>query len=104
MSVETVLKTIGNDVKSFYAKLAADLRWAKQAWLLVTSAETRNVLLTLGADAIKLVKDATVAIEAKGISLTLDEAVLADIQKLIADAKAGDAVLVADLKALGISL
>jgi hypothetical protein len=34
----------------------------------------------------------------------LDEAVIADIKQLIADAQAGDGVILADLKALGISL
>jgi len=36
--------------------------------------------------------------------LTLDEAVVGDIEQLIKDAEAGDAVVVADLKALGIVL
>lgn len=104
MSVETVLTTIGHDLKSFYSKLAADLKIARQAWLIITSAQTRSVLLTVGADVVKLVKDASAAAGASGLSLTLDEAVLADVQKLIDDAKAGDAVIVADLKALGITL
>jgi hypothetical protein len=104
MSLTTVLSTVGNDVKTFYAKLAADFKIAKQAWLIISSAQTRSILLTLGADAIKIVKDATGAVAAKGISLTLDEAVLADIQQLIADAKTGDEVIVSDLKALGITL
>lgn len=104
MSVETVLQTVGNDVKGFFAKLTADLQKARQAWLIISSAQTRGVLVTLGADAIKLVKDATAVAGTKGLSLTLDEAVLADIQQLIKDAEAGDAVIVADLKALGISL
>lgn len=62
------------------------------------------MLLTLGADAIKTVKDAKAAISSGGLSITLDAAVLADIQKLIADAQSGDEVLLADLKALGISI
>lgn len=104
MSVETVLSTIGNDVKAFYTKLAADLKKAKQVWLIITSAQTRSVLVTIGSDAIKLVKDAGAAAGSKGLSLALDEAVIADISQLIKDAQAGDAVVVADLKALGISL
>ena len=99
-----VLATVGNDLKGFYAKLAADFQKARQAWLIVSSAQTRSVLLTLGADAIKTVKDATATIGSKGLSLALDEAVIADIGKLIEDARAGDEVIVADLKALGISL
>jgi hypothetical protein len=104
MSVETVLATIGNDVKGFYAKLSVDVQKARQAWLLISSAQTRSLLLTIGSDAIKTVKDAAAAIDAKGFSLVIDEAVVADIEKLIADAKAGDNVIVADLKTLGITL
>ncbi len=102
MSVVTVLEAVGNDLKGFYTKLSNDFKKAKAAWLIISSAQTRAVLLALGSDAIKTVKDATAAGAAKGFSLTLDEAVLADIQQLIADAKAGDGVIVADLKALGI--
>ena len=104
MNVVNVLSTIGNDVKGFYAKLAADLQKAKQAWLLISSAQTRSVLLTIGSDAIKLVKDATAAVSASGLTLKLDEAVIADIETLIADAQAGDDVIVEDLRALGIAL
>lgn len=102
MSFETVLSTIGNDVKTFYTKLAADLVKARQAWLIISSPQTRAVLVTIGADAIKLVNDAGAAVGTKGLSLALDETVLADIEQLIKDAKTGDAVVVADLKALGI--
>ena len=102
MSVETVLSAVGNDLKGFYAKLSSDFEKAKQAWLIISSTQTRAILLTIGSDAIKAVKDAAAAGAAKGFSLTLDEAVVADIQKLIADAKADDAVIVADLKALGV--
>jgi len=104
VSVATVLATVGNDLKGFYAKLSADVQKARQAWLIISSAQTRSVLLTLGSDAIKIVKDATAAAGSKGLSLTLDESVVADIKQLVADAKAGDGVIVADLKALGISL
>ena len=58
MSVATVLSTVGNDLKAFYQKLSADFQKAKQAWLIISSAQTRSVLLTLGSDAIKIVKDA----------------------------------------------
>ena len=104
MGVGTVLSTIGMDVKGFFAKLTADLQKAQQAWLIISSPQTRNVLLTLGADAVKLVKDAGAAAGSKGLSWTLDAAVIADIEQLIRDAEAGDAVVVADLKALGIVL
>ena len=102
MSVVSVLEGVGGDLKAFYSKLASDFKLAKQAWLIVSSAQTRSILLTIGADAIKMVKDATAAGAASGLSLTLDEAVIADIEKLIEDAKGDDAVIVADLKALGI--
>ena len=104
MSVASVLSTVGNDLKSFYTKLAADFQKAKQAWLIISSPQTRAVLLTLGSDAVKIVKDATAAASSKGLSLSLDEAVIADIKQLIDDAKAGDGVIQADLKALGISI
>jgi hypothetical protein len=104
MSVETVLASVGNDLKGFYTKLSSDFKLAKQAWVIISSAQTRALLLTIGSDAIKAVKDAAAAGVAKGFSLTLDEAVIADIQQLLADAKTGDGVLVSDLKALGIAL
>ena len=104
MSVTTVLSAVGNDLKGFYTKLSADFKKARQAWLIISSAQTRAVLLTIGSDAIKTVKDATAAGAATGLSLMLDEAVLADIQQLIADAKTGDGVILSDLKALGIAL
>jgi hypothetical protein len=104
VSVATVLATVGNDLKSFYTKLSADFQKAKQAWLIISSAQTRAVLITVGADAVKIVKDAAAAVSSKGLSLTLDEAVIADIKQLIADAEAGDGVILADLKALGISI
>jgi hypothetical protein len=104
VSVASVLSTVGNDLKAFYTKLSADFQKAKQAWLIISSPQTRAVLLTLGSDAVKVVKDATAAASSKGLSLTLDEAVFADIKQLIADAEAGDGVIQADLKALGISL
>jgi hypothetical protein len=104
MSVETVLASVGNDLKGFYTKLSSDFKKARQAWVIISSAQTRALLLTIGSDVIKMVKDVTAAGTAKGFSLTLDEVVVEDIQQLIADAKAGDGVLIADLKTLGITL
>jgi hypothetical protein len=104
VSVATVLSTVGNDLKAFYTKLSADFQKAKQAWLIISSPQTRAVLLTLGSDAVRIVKDATEVVSSKGLSLTLDEAVIADIKQLITDAQAGDGVILADLKALGISI
>ena len=104
MSVATVLSNVGNDLKGFYTKLSADFQKARQAWLIISSAQTRAVLLTIGSDAIKTVKDATAAAQGGALSLALDAAVVADIKQLIADVKAGDGVIEADLKALGIIL
>jgi hypothetical protein len=104
VSVATVLSAVGNDLKGFYAKLSADFQKAKQAWLIISSAQTRSILLTVGSDAIKIVKDATAAVSASGLSLTLDGAVVSDIKQLITDAEAGDGVIQADLKALGLTL
>lgn len=104
MSVATVLSAVGNDLKGFYKKLSTDFQKATQAWLIISSAQTRSVLLTVGSDAIKIVKDATAAVSASGLSLTLDSAVVSDIKQLIADAEAGDGVILADLKALGLTI
>jgi hypothetical protein len=102
VSVSTVLSTVGNDLKGFYTKLSADFQKAKQAWLIISSPQTRAILVTIGADAIKTVQDATAAAQGGGLSLSLDSAVVADIKQLIADAKTGDGVIMSDLKALGI--
>ena len=102
MSVATVLTTVGNDLKSFYTKLSADFQKARQAWLIISSPQTRAVLLTVGSDAIKTVKDATAAVQGGGLSIALDAAVIADIKQLIADAQTGDGVIQSDLKALGL--
>lgn len=104
MSVATVLSAVGNDLKGFYKKLSTDVQKAKQAWLIISSAQTRSVLLAVGSDAIKIVKDATAAVQGAGLSLTLDAAVVTDIKQLISDAETGDGVIVADLKALGITV
>lgn len=104
MSVSTVLSAVGNDLKSFYSKLSTDVQKAKAAWQIISSAQTRAVLLTVGTDAINAVKAIAAAGAGGGLSLTLDEAVVADIQQLIADVKAGDGVIAADLKALGVVL
>ena len=104
MSVATVLSNVGNDLKAFYSKLSSDVQKAKAAWQIISSPQTRSVLLTLGSDAVKAVKDITAAGAGGGLSLTLDETVVADIQQIIADAKAGDGVIAADLKALGVVL
>ena len=104
MSAATVLSAVGNDLKTFYAKLSADFQKAKQAWLIISSAQTRAILVKLGADAIKTVQDASASVTSGGLALNLDAAVIADVKQLIADAWAGDGVILTDLAALGIKL
>jgi hypothetical protein len=104
MSVTTVLTEVNNDVKGFFGKLAADFQKAKQIWTLIASPQTRALLIKVGSDAIKFVDDAETAVENKGLNFQLDEATYNDIKTLIADAKAGDGILIADLQVLGITL
>ena len=104
MSIESVITTVGNDVERFYKQLSADFQKARSIWLLISSAQVRSVVLTIAADAVKLVKDTASAAESGGLSLPLDATVVADIKTFIADAKAGDGVIVSDLKVLGIVL
>ena len=103
MSLESVLSTVGNDLKSFASNVAADWSKVKQAWALISSAQTRALMLKIFADAVKLVKDGSGAVSASGTNLLLDSATLNDIKTLIADARAGDNVIVSDLKVLGIT-
>jgi hypothetical protein len=103
MSLESVLSTVGNDLKGFASKVAADWSKVKQAWTLISSPQTRALMLKIFADAVKLVKDGSGAVSASGTNLLLDVATLNDIKILIADAKAGDNVIVSDLKVLGIT-
>lgn len=102
MSAASVLSAVGNDLKSFYAKLSSDLQKAKQAWIMISSAQTRAILVKIGSDAIKAVQDATTSVLSGGLALNLDAAAIADIKQLIADAHAGDGVIATDLAALGI--
>jgi hypothetical protein len=104
MSLKSILTTVDNDAKGFFAKLSADVQKAKQVWTLVSSPQTRALALKITADAITTVKDAEAAAQAAGLNFALDSAVVADIKTLIADAKAGDGVVVSDLAVLGITL
>ena len=104
MSVATVLQAVDNDVKGFFGKLVADFNKAKAVWSAISNPQTRALLMKIGADAIKLGKDADAAATAAGLSLALDLQTVADIKQLVADAKAGDGVIVADLKLIGINL
>lgn len=104
MSVESTLAAVGTDIKSFWSKLTSDVAKAKAIWAIISSPQTRSVLLALGEAAVTAVKDAATSVEAGTINITLDTIVVSDINTLIADAKAGDAVIVADLKAIGVIL
>ena len=102
-SLESKLAAVGNDVKGFFVQVAADVRRARQTWALISSSQTRSILVRVGADAIKFAKDSAMAVEAGGLVLALDAALVEDIKQLVADAKT-DGVLAADLKILGIAL
>lgn len=104
MSVESVLGEVGHDVKGFFTKFIEDVAKAKAVWNIISSQQTRAILMKVGSDAITAVKDADAAAVASGLNLPLDLAVVNDIKQLIADAKAGEGVIVADLKTLGITL
>ena len=104
MDVKAQLESVGNDVKAFFAKVADDTRKARQVWTRVSSPQTRALLIKIGGDAFKAVKDSTAAADAGGLNLQLDAAAVSDIKVLFDDAKAGDGVLVSDLKVLGITL
>ena len=104
MSVETVLAAAGNDVKGFFAKLKADLETAKAIWNIIDSPQTRAAVLTVAHDVITAVKDTTEVVGTAGLNFTLDAQLATEIQKLIADAKAGDGVIQADFKAIGVLL
>lgn len=104
MSVETTLADVGNDVLGFFARLKADIVKAKAIWNIISDQQTRAILIKVGTDAITAVKDATAAASAAGLNITLDAAVVSDIKQLLADGKAGEGVIVADLKTLGITL
>lgn len=104
MSVESVISALGTDWKTFTAKLTADIAKAKAVWNIISSQQTRAILMKVGADAITVVKDTASAAESGGLNVQLDAQTVADINALIADAKTGDGVILADFKALGVVL
>lgn len=103
MSVETVVEAVGTDLKSFWSKLKEDIGKAKAVWNIISDQQTRSVLVTLGQQAITTVKDA-IAAGTNPSNIVLDEQVIADIKQLIVDAEAGDGVIIADFKAIGVVL
>lgn len=104
MSVETTLAAVGTDIGLFFSKLKNDILKAKAVWAIISDQQTRSVLMTLGKQVITTVKDAEGAVAANGFNFTLDAQVISDIKQLVADAEAGDGVILADLKALGVTL
>jgi hypothetical protein len=104
MSVLTTVESLGTDVKGFFVKFIADVEKAKAIWQIISAQQTRALMIRLGGDAIKMVNDSASAISASGLNLSLDAITVADIKQLIADAKAGQPVIAADMKALGVVL
>lgn len=101
---ESTFARVEGDIKGFFTNLVSDIRKARQIWTLIASSQTRAFLIKVATDVLKFVQDAGGAIDAKGINFTLDSQVWTDAQQLIADAKAGDAIVTADLKILGITV
>lgn len=100
----SIIGTIENDAISVFKEAASLVSKAKVIWLTFSSTQNRNLALKLFADAVKLVNDSTAAGQSAGLSLTLDTEVVADINTVINDAKAGNTVIKADLALLGITL
>jgi hypothetical protein len=104
MSVETTLETIGSDVASFWNKLKSDVTKAKAVWSIISSQQTRAAMIAVFNAAVKAVQDGAAAAAAGGTNVVLDDVVVTDIEALIAAVKAGDGVVIADFKAIGIAL
>ncbi len=104
MSVDTTIANLETDVKSFFGKFSADLKKAKAVWAIISSQQTRAALILIGKDTITAAVDAYAAGKALGANITLDTATVTAVETLVADAKAGDAVIQADLKGIGVVL
>jgi hypothetical protein len=104
MSVATVLSTVEGDIASFWGKLKSDVDKAKAIWAIISSQQTRSAMIAVFNCAVKTVEDAETAAQAAGVNVALDSAVVTDINALIAAVKAGDGVISADFKAIGIVL
>lgn len=98
------LDTLKEDALTLFKEVSAKVAIAKQIWVQFSSTQNRALALKLYADAVKAVADGSAAASASGMNLTLDAAVVADIKTIIADAKAGDPLIMADLALLGIKL
>ena len=104
MSAETVLTTVETDLKTFWNHAKSVVTKAKAVWAIISSTQTRAAMIAVFNAAVTSVKDGTAAAEAGGVNVALDAAVVSDINALIAAVKAGDGVIVADFKAIGIVL
>lgn len=102
MSFESILADVGGDVKKFASTVAADWKKVKAAWSIIASPQVRAIALQVTGDVIQTVEDSETAVTGGLVNVTLDEKVVTDIKNLIADAKADDGVVLADLKALGV--
>lgn len=92
------------DVLAFWAKLKEDFVKAKSVWTIISSPQTRALMVKVFNQTVTTVKAAVTAGESEGLNVQLDSTVVADVKELIADAQAGDKQIVADLKAIGIEL
>lgn len=104
MSVASILEDIGGDLVKAANAIAKEWVKVKAGWDIISSPQVRAIILTIAADAIKTVKDTETALTSGGVNMTLDTVVVADIKQLLADAKSGEGVIVADLKALNIAV
>lgn len=100
----SLITTIETDAVNILKEAASLVTKAKAIWNTFSSTQNRTLALTLFADAVKLVSDGTSAAEQGTFNLVLDEQVVADINKIVTDAKAGNTVITADLALLGIKL
>jgi hypothetical protein len=97
-------KKLCGDVKAFFVGVATTFTKLAKVYSLIQNNGTKALVLTLFADFLEVVKESGEAISEKGLDFTVDAAVVAGVKKLIADAKAGDATVIADLQALGFDL
>ena len=104
MSILGVIDAAEADAVNYFHEAAAYVTKAKAIWATFASTQNRAIALKLFADVIKAVNDTTAAAEAEATNITLDAAVVADVKTIIAEFKAGDSVIAADFKLLGISI
>jgi hypothetical protein len=98
------LKKLVSEVKGFFVGAVTVFQKFAAVWNVISNNNTKALILALFADFLAVVNEAGVAVAADGINFTADSALVAGVQKLIADAKAGDPILIADLQALGLDV